>query len=174
MDRQEAISNFKKLLKDALYQEWSLQGHAMKGSIDTEFETEDSPVSFTIDMLAPKYVGILNRGVPASRVPFSPGSGATKSMYIDALTRYAMKRMGVDQKKAKSIAFAIAHTQKKSGMPTPGSYKYSFTDKRTGFIEALLDRETEAIYDFASTIFDTSLETTIDNLVKEGKQWQSR
>jgi len=72
-----------------------------------------------------------------------------------------------DEKKSLSVAFAIAHTQKKHGMPTPGSYKYSSSGKRTEFIEDAFkmgeDKINEAISDMAFNM----LTVNIDVLIKK-------
>jgi hypothetical protein len=47
--------------------------------------------------------------------------------------------MGKSDREAKSIAFAIASRQKREGMPTRNSARFSSTGKRTGFIEIALD-----------------------------------
>jgi hypothetical protein len=71
-----------------------------------------------------------------------------------------------------SIAFAIARVQKREGMPTDGSsrsgtsgsYKYSQTGQRTGFIDAALlknDRQLTEMIDSALT----------DHVKKVIKQW---
>jgi hypothetical protein len=43
--------------------------------------------------------------------------------------------MGVDDKAALSIAFAIAYKHKAEGMPTAASNRFSQTGKRTQFVE---------------------------------------
>jgi hypothetical protein len=63
---------------------------------------------------------ILNYGVTPERIPFSPGSGAKSSKYIDGLKAYAKLRFSVNDKEAERIAFAIAYKQKKRGMPLDG------------------------------------------------------
>ena len=73
---------------------------------------------FVINYLAKKYAAYLNFGVKASRIPYSEGSGAKRSLYIEGLIKYVRLRMGVgDPRMQKSIAFAIARTQKRKGMP---------------------------------------------------------
>ena len=64
------------------------------------------------------YMATINTGVTASRIPYSRGSGARSSQYIQGLTNYVKRRMGKSDKEAKSIAFAIASKHKKEGMPT--------------------------------------------------------
>ena len=66
------------------------------------------------------YGMILNYGVPANRIPYSPGSGAKSSKYIDGLKLYAKLRFNANDKEAERIAFAIARKHKKFGMPLDG------------------------------------------------------
>ena len=70
---------------------------------------------------------------------------ATKSKYIDGLTDFAKKRFGLNDKEAQSAAFAIAKKQKKEGMPTKNSFKFSKNGKRTGFIDDTIQNATPAI-----------------------------
>ena len=163
MDRQEAIQAFKKQLTESLYAEWAAQGHAMKKNIDVGFETDEGANYFELSAFVPPYVAILNRGVEPSRIPFSPGSGAGRSLYIEGLTNYAMKRMGLRGKEALSVAFAIARTHKKEGMPTRGSYSFSSTGKRTGFTEDYIEKHQADIENFSFSLFDEVINSTIES-----------
>jgi hypothetical protein len=79
---------------------------------------------------------ILNYGVPANRIPFSQGSGAKSSKYIDGLKMYAKLRFNANDKEAERIAFAIAHKHKKFGMPL---------DKKTGAVEQGIKESSEEV-----------------------------
>jgi hypothetical protein len=87
----------------------------------------------------------LNAGIPGPRIPYSPGSGARHSKYIEGLKQYAKARMNASDKEALGIAFAIASKHKREGMPTRSSARFSQTGKRTGFIETALDALTPQI-----------------------------
>jgi hypothetical protein len=107
-----------------------------------------------------------NTGVTAARIPYSPGSGAKTSKYIDGLIRYAKQRMGASDKEAKGIAFAIASRHKKEGMPTVASAKFSSTGKRTGFIEAALDSKEAEFEQIINDAVEEAITVTIDNYYK--------
>lgn len=141
---EEHRAELEAVLKELLMQEWKAQGHFMNGKIVDEMELK---VSETVDgfeasgMMYP-YGGYQEHGVQASNIPFSGRSGrGGTSKYIEALIGYVQKRMAItDLKEAKSVAFAIAHTHKKEGMPSFGSKQYSSTGKRTGWImESLIN-----------------------------------
>ena len=131
------IGPIKAILREALLAEWSAQGHFESGKvveeIDYLIEREFGRVS-VVGMMYPFGIYI-DRGVDAGNIPFSPGSGKKKSKYIDGLINFVQRRMAIaDLKEAKSVAFAIAHTQKKEGMPTRGSFSFSSTGKRTEWV----------------------------------------
>jgi hypothetical protein len=118
------------------------QGHNLtgKGAASIRAETTSTGNTTTVSIYAADYVYTLNRGVPASRIPYTPNSGATTSKFIDGLKNYAKLRFGLGDKEALSVAFQIARKQKAQGMPTIASQRFSKTGKRTGFVnEAILD-----------------------------------
>jgi hypothetical protein len=129
---------------------WRAQGHELTGSAVRDMETRivQTAKGYTIEGYLNDYMASLNTGVPASRIPYSPGSGRPRSKYIAGLQRYAKMRMGVSDKEALRIAFAIASKHKREGMPTRASSRFSSTGKRTGFVDAALEgkeKEFEAL-----------------------------
>ncbi len=119
-----ALRNFINQAGDLVIRELGLSfarsGHKMTGKLieDITTEAELYVAGFAINYIAYKYGAYLNFGVPASRIPFTPHSGAKHSLYIEGLKKYVRLRMGIsDPRKQLSIAFAIAHEQKKRGMP---------------------------------------------------------
>jgi len=135
-----------KLALQAIAIEWRNQGHNLTGKAVSEMETLviQTAKGYTIEGYLNDYMAYLNTGIPANRIPYSPGSGARRSKYIEGLQRYAKMRMGASDKEALSIAFAIASKHKREGMPTRGSARFSNTGKRTGFVEeALKGKEAE-------------------------------
>lgn len=133
----EQIEPIKVILKEALLNEWKAQGHYINGKIVEEMEflieRDLGRVAIIGRMFA--YGAYQDAGVDAANIPFSPGSGAKKSKYIDGLVRFVQKRMAVStMEEAKSIAFAIAHTHKKEGMPSRGSFAFTSTGKRTEWV----------------------------------------
>lgn len=134
---------------DRIALEWQRQGHHLTGAFEQALTYEID--GETIRIYDNKgYGSILNKGVPAEQIPFSPGSGAKTSRYIQGLANYAKLRMGVNDKLALSIAFAIAYTHKREGMPSKGSVKYSSTGKRIQFVEDGVPEIERLVDDFVS------------------------
>lgn len=122
-----------KAIIDRIALEWQRQGHQLTGAFEQSLEYDYD--GEYLNIYGNHYGKILETGVTAANIPYTPGSGATSSKYIQGLARYAMLRMGVDERTALSIAFAIARTHKREGMPTRASAVYSQTGRRTGFVE---------------------------------------
>ena len=137
MPTTEMAIEIAKLIEKRLKYEIVQQGHKLTGKLleSIEYKIERTGGDFSITYLMEFYGVILDKGVTAARIPFGgQGTGAKTSKYIQGLTRYARFRFNVNAKEALKIAFAIAHKQKKQGMPTKGSYRFSKTGKRTDFV----------------------------------------
>lgn len=168
------IEPIKVILKEALLNEWKAQGHYMNGKIVDEMEflvERDLGRTSIIGRMYP-YGIYQDAGVTADNIPFSPGSGKKKSKYIDALVSFVEKRMAVSSlQEAKSIAFAIAHTQKKEGMPTRGAFKYSSTGKRTEWVsDAIMKAQPKLgpyIRQFYTQFMRAEFESVITKHIKE-------
>jgi hypothetical protein len=133
----EKIAN---LALQAVAIEWKNQGHNLTGNAIQQLETRIvAGADIVIQGYVVDYMANLNAGVTAANIPYSPGSGARSSKYIAGLIDYVKKRMGKSDREAKSIAFAIASRQKREGMPTKASARFSKSGQRTGFIEIALD-----------------------------------
>lgn len=120
--------------------ELAAQGHRASGrgieSIEAEI-TEASVNRLVGVIWANDYLVPVDTGVSAARVPFGGGGGGGTSRYIQGLLDWiAIIKPGLDTKEAKSFAFAIAHTHKREGIPSNGSYAFSQNGRRTGWIEA--------------------------------------
>lgn len=165
---QKVIDRFKAQLKKAIIKEFTNQGHSLTGAFEESIDITDEkePTTLTIKAEVNDYGKYLDRGVKSSNIPYSRGSGAGKSAYIDALTRYAMVRMGLSGKQAKSAAFAIATNHKKHGMPSPGSYQYSKNNRRTEWVDNVLAESVNMIEKFANDLSDSIIEISINNLYK--------
>jgi hypothetical protein len=120
---------------------WRQQGHELTGQAvrDMEIRVEQTAKGYRIDGYLNDYMAYLNTGIPASRIPYTRGSGAARSQYIAGLERYANHRMGASDREALAIAFAIASKHKREGMPTRASARFSSTGRRTGFVDEALD-----------------------------------
>ena len=152
--------------------EFVQQGHNLSGSLITSLEVVVVPVNngFALQFLANDYGVILNNGVSAERIPYSPTParrGGT-SKYIQALIRYAQRRMQLRGKEATSAAFAIARKHAREGMPTRGSYRFSKNNRRTGWVDAVLEaNQSEAekmVQDWAINEFELLIENFTKNL----------
>lgn len=116
------------VVKKAVKQAFVMQGRTLTGALinSIDYSVNATVTSAFVEFTLLDYGMILNYGVPANRIPFSPGSGAKSSKYIDGLKLYAKLRFNANDKEAERIAFAIAHKHKKFGMPL---------DKKTGAVE---------------------------------------
>ena len=147
--------------------ELTAQGHVLTGKTVASLESRIQGAiesGLTAEILVDPHALILDAGVTPGRVPYSPGSGAKSSKYIDALIQYVQLRNGASLKEAKSIAFAIAATAKKEGHPTQGSFIYSQNGRRTGWIKhAYSDK---ALIEFEKRLaFDALIEGQINTIV---------
>jgi hypothetical protein len=165
---QKAIDKFQNALTKEIIKEFVNQGHSLTGAFEEsiEFNTIEETDSLTQQVLVNFYGSYLDNGVNASNIPYSRGSGAGKSAYISALTRYATLRMGLQGKEAQSAAFAIATNHKKHGMPSPGSYQYSKNSRRTTWVDNVLAESANLINKFANELSDSIIEISINNLLK--------
>jgi hypothetical protein len=117
------------------------QGHVATGNLLNSIHTEieDKGDSLVGRVYIADYAGILDKGVSASRIPYSPGSGAGSSKYIDALVNWISTiKPGLSDTDKKSFAFAIANKAKKEGHPTRGSFAFSKNGRRTGWAKAAI------------------------------------
>lgn len=125
------------------------QGHKATGKLIRSIEaqiTSDDITNLIGAIYAEDYGLIVDSGVPANRIPFSPGSGAKTSKYIQALMDWIDTiRPGLQEKERKNFAFAIAHTHIREGMPTTGSRRFSEDGTRTNWIESSFADQEEAI-----------------------------
>ncbi len=152
------------LIVDELRRQYRLQGHNLTGKLIASIEDK---VTLTVtgakvQVLIVDYGVIINNGTPASRIPYTPGSGrGGTSKYIQGLQNFARLRMGLNAREALSVAFAIAKKQSKEGMPTKGSFRFSKNGKRTGAIEDTLqiidNKIVELTSDFVEEIVTMNL-----------------
>lgn len=135
-----------KRLQADLRGELKAQGHHLTGrlseSLEYEIEVEGNVI--TAVMECEDYGLAMEFGVTAERIPYSPGSGAKTSKYIQGLIRFWNLR-GVTGREGISAAFATARKHKREGMPTRGSHAFSTTGSRTGFASTVLERDLELI-----------------------------
>lgn len=177
--KQKVIKDqFEKWLKGELLKTWVEQGHNMNGKVvqemDLVVEQTFDKISFLLYSLP--YGVYIEAGVPASSIPFSGtgGDGGGKSAYIQGLISYAMKRMALDEKQAKSAAFAIAYTHMRRGMPSPASSRYSSTGSRIEWISHTMERNEVYIQEWMSRFVFELVSTRFENLIlKYSKEFKS-
>lgn len=149
-DKSELHSVLGAFLIEKLRAEFIAQGHNLSGALveSIESKVEATAGGFAVRFYANDYGVIVNTGVSAERIPYSPGGARRggQSKYIQALIRYAQRRMNLRGKEATSAAFAIARKHAKEGMPTRDSSRYSTNGRRTGWVDAVLAaNEAEAV-----------------------------
>lgn len=164
-----------KIVAQAVKESFAMQGHKLTGELEKsiEFKVNNQRESINIDFLLFDYGMVQNYGVTADRIPFNPGSGAKTSKYIDGLKNFAKLRFGVDDKKAKSIAFAIAYKHKQQGMPTSASKKYSKNGKRIGAIFDALKESDDKVMELINAAYSEYITQNIINVITEVKNTNS-
>lgn len=147
---------------------WRAQGHELTGQAVRDMETRiiQTANGYRIDGYLNDYMAYLNTGVPASRIPYTRGSGAGRSQYIAGLERYAKMRMGASDREATRIAFAIASKHKQEGMPTRASARFSSTGRRTGFVDEALSGKEAELEDLIFRGVNEAFNVYFDNFIK--------
>lgn len=160
----EALIDASFLLMNEFKSELKKQGHVNTGKLlnSIDFKIQNILDNTVSTFFFEEYGFIVDNGVSADRIPYSGRTGfGGRSKYIEGLMKY-FRSKGFNNKKAKSLAFATANVHKREGMPTRGSYKYSSTGQRTGFVQIAFDNVEVKIND---TIL-RSLENKIQNIVE--------
>ena len=145
------------VVKKAVKQAFIMQGRSLTGALvnSIDYSVNATVTSSFIEFTLLDYGMILNYGVPANRIPYSPGSGAKSSKYIDGLKLYAKLRFNANDKEAERIAFAIARKHKKFGMPLDkkiGAVQNGINDSKDE-VEALIS---EALTEVINVMFLSS------------------
>ena len=144
MGIKEVVEEIMQFLQEKLRKELADQGHKHTGKLinSITFEVEEKRGGVTGLIWMETYGEYVETGVPASKIPFTLGSGRKTSKYIKALIDYFTKK-GLPTREAKGAAFGTAIKHKREGMPTRASKRFSKTGKRTGFItETIKNNET--------------------------------
>jgi len=153
-----------------------IQGHTMTGKFEAGLSYKIVRGGDIISIIGYDDTGVgkyVDTPTPASRIPFSPGSGATKSLFIEGLKRYAEQRFNLSGKEALGAAFGIAHNMKKQGKPTRGSYQFSKNGRRTGVITDTLRTEKDNILKLINQEVGGIIRIDLTNLIRKySKQWQ--
>lgn len=148
------------LLQKELQGELRAQGHRLSGALERSlvYEKEKTSRGIVAKMYSEDYGLTVNFGVPASRIPYTPGGrrGGT-SLYIQGLIEFWEKR-GLADREAVGAAFATAAKHSREGMPTRASYRFSSTGERTGFITTVVNRNMSRIEEIIEEKFGAKLE----------------
>lgn len=156
-------------LRDELRSELAQQGHKATGALMDSIERQVTATLQEVEtrILFRKYGVYVEKGVKASRVPFGGSGGGKKySRYIEALTKWVLiKRMAFNVPKARGIAFAIAKTHKKQGIPSLGSYAFSSNGRRKFFLTATIAREEANIIELAQDAGEEVVSEALDTII---------
>ena len=128
------------------------QGRSKKsGGLINSLKQEQNPPD-TISIFANYYWRFVDKGVSSASIkkPFAPPR-------INGLVRWLMKKgIGSGDKQIRSIAYAIAHTHGKKGMPTMGGRRDT---KRLNFVDRAIKRNNSKI----NKTIDAILEKKVDS-----------
>ncbi len=110
MDFSEVIE----YIKNKIIEGWQKNNHTLSGAAEKSIfgEVTKTDTGYKVEVKGNKYIIFQNRGVLKENIPFSPGSGKKHSKYIAGLIKYGQMRKGLDEKEAKSFAFAVAYKHK--------------------------------------------------------------
>lgn len=134
-------------LRQRIVENYIAQGHRLTGEFENTLKValRSEDVQKIIEGIGEHYAIFLDKGVRKGNIPFSGKGSGGRSLYIEGLKRFAELKFNLSGREALSAAFAIAHTQKKEGMPTIGSYAHSKTGMRTRFLTDALTGATHHI-----------------------------
>lgn len=141
MNLQSIVADLMKELQSALRAELEAQGHKLTGNLSKSimYEISVNGNEAVGQMFYEDYGVYINLGVSAQKVPFGSGRGrGGTSEYIQGLISFWEKR-GLTGRDAVGAAFATAHVHKRDGIPSRGSYKFSSTGERTGFVRTAIN-----------------------------------
>lgn len=131
----KSVSN---ILDKAFIAEIKDQGHSLTGALEASINGDVKETNVSCTIL--DYGHIISDGTTAKKIPFSgtKGDGTGTSKYIQGLVSF-FKLRGLSDKEALGAAFATAKVQKKEGMSTSASSRFSKNGKRQNFIGYVID-----------------------------------
>ena len=171
-DIQKLLSDLTEIVIEDLRKQIKIQGHVNtgKGLRSLRYVVRDEGNGkYTTDIYWLDYMGIINDGVPASRIPYTPSkrTGARISKYIQGLMDYFRSR-GLNERESKSAAFATARVHSREGLPTRASKRFSSSGDRTGMVETVIEKRGAAIVRFAglkgANLFEVNLKQRADEI----------
>lgn len=163
----DSLDNALDIMIKGAQRELNAQGHSLTGNLINSF-TKDIKIfanSMQGDIYAARHGDAMDTGIKSYKIPYERGSGAKVSKFIDALINYWTKR-GLGTIEAKRAAFATANVQKREGMPTRASYRFSRNGRRTQWKKHTIDATQNNI----SKAFDLlkSFQIQLDNFLNDG------
>ena len=129
---------------------WIEKGHHLSGVFESKLRyeiTEGNPI--LIEGFGAKYAKYMERGVRAKTVRAKLYDGtkhAETSLYIEALAKYAQRRMNVSKKESLGVAFAIARKHMKFGIRIQDNgmgSKFLSEALKNPDIDRVIDKETD-------------------------------
>jgi hypothetical protein len=153
-----------------------IQGHTLTGKFEAGLRAKIREDGNRILIIGIDESGVgkyLDEHVQSSQIPYSRGSGAGKSLFIDGLTRYAEQRFGLSGREALGAAFAMATKMKREGKPTLGSYRFTQNQRRVGVITDTLNDEKDNIRRLIFERAGRDIKIQFQNIIRKNvKQWQ--
>ena len=136
-----AVTEVMSYVRTVIRKELEDQGHKLTGALSRDIEVKIKKTEAIIwgSVFMLPYFEYVDRRTEAENIPYSRGSGAGKSKVIEGLERFFRLR-GLDAKEALSASFGTVNKWKKEGRPTKNSFRFSKNGRRTGFIEASIER----------------------------------
>jgi hypothetical protein len=145
------------------------QGHKATGSL---IKSISQAVEFYKNALVliieyNDYGAVINNGVKPAKIPFGKKGGGGKSAYIQGLYDWVFntKKLATTEKEALGITFAIAHTHREYGMPTPKSFSFSSNGRRVGFQDYVLAEKSDEIINLIQKNIDEPVWATFDQFL---------
>lgn len=156
------------IINDEIKKIFSEQGHTLTGAWEDSLSTS-SYAPNELEGWAKSYGAIVNAGTEPGRIPFGGeghepsgvgiGSGTGEgenfhgtSQYIQGLFRFwKLRKPGISDKMALSLAFATAKVQKKEGMSTINSQRFSQWGDRQNFVGIAFIQVDNEVADFVCT-----------------------
>lgn len=140
------------------------KGHVLSGKLLASIEKRVLVEANTITGLIEfeDYGAPQDTGIAPQKIPFSLGSGAGKSKYIEGLIRFVKARgFGASTlAEQKSIAFAIARTHKKLGMHTKDG---RIAPEKARWFSEVVDRLEPQI----EAVLQEAIENNFENIVNQ-------
>ena len=140
------------------------QGHRGTGKLIASLKAEVDNINLKVVIKSKFYAIFVNNGVLPSQIksPFAPKR-------IEALRRWVMRVLGKSDKEAKGLAYAIALTHKRQGMPSFNSYRHSKNGRRRNFVQFAIASERKFIKEEIKREFTKDFQVRINNIIAKTK-----